>query len=152
MRVKSVSAVDCTLFSLGYALLAERGSLWLDLNTISHTHQNYQMTNFLTNKNFSKLFLFQCFGAFQQGRQRRWRFFNPGICPDTFWHLKWWLLISYKSGKRIALDSFALAMSRCKWGIVDQLLELVCLGHRNYVSYLNCKEGGSLQASSSQCW
>ena len=48
-----------------YALMAERGSHWLDLNMIRHTHQNYRLANFLQNKIFFKfiyIFLLRTFG------------------------------------------------------------------------------------------
>ena len=49
-------AIDCTLvLSQLYALIAERGSHWLDLTMISHTHQNYRLDNFPRIKNFFKL-------------------------------------------------------------------------------------------------
>ena len=45
----------------------ERGCHWLDLNTISHNHQNYPLANFPTNKIFFELIniLLQCQEVFE---------------------------------------------------------------------------------------
>ena len=43
------------------ALIAERGSHWLDLKTISHTHQKYRLVNFPKNKNLLQTWIKQYF-------------------------------------------------------------------------------------------
>ena len=57
-RSARLICLGCWLYSAlpqPYALIAERGSHWLDLNMISNTHQKYRLANFLQNKIYFKL-------------------------------------------------------------------------------------------------
>ena len=69
-RSECLICLCCWLYfvlTLSCALIAEKGSHWLDMNTINHPH-HYWLANFLRNKNFQQtwvdIFLLQRFELF----------------------------------------------------------------------------------------